>query len=515
MANGVGGFLTKRAYRDPEMEALVDVATERRFNYAELNARANAMANAFRQRGVAKGDRVALLLLNGIEFVESFFGLAKLGAVVVPLNWRLVADELSYILKDSGAETLVYGCEFGEVVADLHDRGGEGSDIGTWLEVGDIDGRQPFSEPYESVLAAAPTAEADTDTRGEDLLFIMYTSGTTGMPKGVVHTHDTITWAIHTIGATVDQQMGDRYVVALPMYHVGALTPAINLIYSGCTGILLRQFDPKVMWQVIADEKATTTLAVPAMLNFMLMVPEFDQFDYSRLRWIMSGASPVPVSLIEKYADLGIEIHQVYGLTECGGPGCVIGTADAMTHIGSTGKAFYHTEVRVVNEDGSDVPPGQPGQVLLRARHNMKEYWNLPEATKETLRGGWLHTGDVALMDAEGFVTIHDRLKDLIISGGENVYPAEVENVILQHEGVAEVAVIGQPSEAWGESPFAAVVRKDETLTEAAVLQFCEGKLARYKLPKGVGFVDEIPRNPTGKPLKRILREQFPGPAKE
>ncbi len=515
MASGVGGFLAKRAYRDPEMEALVDVATGRRFNYAELNARANATANAFSDRGIAKGDRVALLLLNGNEFVECFFGLAKLGAVIVPLNWRLVADELSYILKDSGAQCLVYGSDFAETAADLHDRAGGGSDVGTWIEVGNADDRQPFAEPYESVLAGTSTTEPVTDGGGDDLLFIMYTSGTTGRPKGVVHTHDTITWAILTIAATVDQQMGDRYVIALPMYHVGALTPAINLVYSGCTGILLRQFDPKAMWQVIADEKATTTLAVPAMLNFMLMVPEFEQFDYSHLRWIMSGASPVPVSLIEKYADLGIEIHQVYGLTECGGPGCVIGTADAMTHIGSTGKAFYHTEVRVVDEDGADVAPGEPGQVLLRARHNMKEYWNLPEATAETMRDGWLHTGDVALMDAEGFVTIHDRVKDMIISGGENVYPAEVENVILQHEGVAEVAVIGQPSEAWGESPFAAVVRGDENLTEADVMQFCDGKLARYKLPKGVGFVDEIPRNPTGKPLKRILREQFPGPAKE
>ncbi len=264
-----------------------------------------------------------------------------------------------------------------------------------------------------------------------------------------------------------------------------------------------------------AREKLTVNLAVPAMLNFMLQVPDFQSYDFSHLRWIMSGASPVPASLIETYKDIGIEVHQVYGITEAGGPGTLISPDDAMVKIGSAGKAFFHTTVKVVDGDGKETEPGEPGELLIKGAHVMKGYWNNPKATAETIRDGWLHTGDIALRDEDGFITIHDRVKDMIISGGENVYPAELENVITSHPGVADVAVIGQDSGRWGESPFAVVVRADETLTEAAVLKHCDGKLARFKQPKGVGFIEEIPRNPTGKPLKRVLRDQFPGPAPE
>jgi acyl-CoA synthetase (AMP-forming)/AMP-acid ligase II len=227
----------------------------------------------------------------------------------------------------------------------------------------------------------------------------------------------------------------------------------------------------------------------------------------------MSGAAPVPVPLIEQYAGAGIEIHQVYGLTETGGPACLISPEEAIAKAGSTGPAFFHTDVRVVNEAGEDVAPGEVGEVIVAGAHNMKEYWNRPEATAETIRNGWLHTGDLATMDKEGFVYIQDRKKDMIISGGENVYPAEIENVLLAHPGIGEVAVIGQPSEKWGESPLAVVVKADPGLDAQSVLDFCQGKLARFKQPRAVAFIDEIPRNPTGKVLKRVLREQFPGPA--
>ena len=515
MQDNIGVFLANRARRSPNQEALVDLASGERFDFQQLNRRVNALADALRGRGINKGDRVGLLMFNCTEFVEGFYALAKLGAVVVPLNWRLVPDELSFILKDSGTTALIYGIEFAEAAADIQARGAEGSDISQWFEVGPADERQVFALDYAAELAAGSPIEPDVTSGDDDVLFIMYTSGTTGLPKGVVHTHTTMMWAMITISATSDVREADRYVIVLPMYHVGALTPVLAGVYLGGSTIMMRQFDPAAMWQVLEDEKATSTLAVPAMLNFMLMVPDLDKRDISNLRWIMSGASPVPAALIEKYAGIGIEIHQVYGLTECAGPGCVIATADAMDHIGSTGKAFFHTEVRVIDEDGKDMPPGEPGEVVLRGRHNMVGYWNNPEATAQAIRGGWLHTGDVAVIDQDGFVTIQDRIKDMIISGGENVYPAEVENVILQHAGVAETAVIGQPSAAWGESPLAVVVRKEDGLSAADILKHCDGKLARYKLPKGVEFVDEIPRNPTGKPLKRILREQFPGPAPE
>ena len=281
------------------------------------------------------------------------------------------------------------------------------------------------------------------------------------------------------------------------------------------TTILMRAFDPVRLFETIAKERVTVLLAVPAMLNFMLQVPGHERFDTSTLRWIMSGAAPVPVTLIEAYAKRGIEIHQVYGLTESCGPACLISPDEALAKAGSTGKAFFHTDVRVVDERGRDIPPGGSGEVLVRGAHVMQGYWNRPEATAETIRDGWLHTGDLATVDAEGYVYIQDRKKDMIISGGENIYPAEIENVILSHPHVGDVAVIGQASAKWGESPLAVVVKKDPALSEEAVIQHCQGRLARYKQPRAVRFVEEIPRNPAGKILKRLLRERFSEPAAE
>jgi acyl-CoA synthetase (AMP-forming)/AMP-acid ligase II len=342
----------------------------------------------------------------------------------------------------------------------------------------------------------------------------MYTSGTTGLPKGVVHTHDTTMWALFTFAATADVHEGDRYLAALPMFHVGALTPITCNVYQGTTSIVMREFDPVRAWELMGEEKITGGLLVPAMLNFMIQVNDLERFDYSSLRWIQSGASPLPVSLIQQYADLGIAIHQIYGLTESCGPACLITSDDALTRIGSTGRSFFHTDVRVVDETGEDVEPEEHGEVWVAGRHIMKEYWNRPDATAETItQDGWLRTGDVAVMDEDGFVYIQDRIKDMIISGGENVYPAEIENVILTHPAVTEVAVIGQPSEKWVESPFAVVVRKDDSVMEQDILDHCDGKLARFKLPKGAAFIEVIPRNANGKVLKRLLREKFPGPA--
>jgi len=431
------------------------------------------------------------------------------------LNWRLVADELGYILTDSGASMLIYGAEFADVVGEIQAGGEAASVVRTWIEVAADGTRQPFATAYDAFVADAPQTEPPLEGHGDDLAFIMYTSGTTGHPKGAMHTHHSLTAALITLVPTIDFHYGDRYSIVLPLFHVGALIPLLVCTYKGVTAILLKQFDPGLMWRITEAEKITTTLAVPAMLNFMLQVPAKDEVDYSTLRWVLSGASPVPVELIRAYADLGIEVHQLYGLTESGGPATCISPDDAMVRIGSAGKAYFHTEVRVVNDDGEDVAPGEPGELLVRGEHNMAGYWQNPAATAEALRDGWLHTGDIALMDEDGFVTIHDRLKDMIISGGENVYPAEIENVIIGHPKIADVAVIGRGSARWGESPFAVMVAADDSVTVDEVMQYCDGRLARYKLPRGGAFIEEIPRNPTGKPLKRLLRERFPEAAPE
>lgn len=507
MRNNVGLFLSKRAFRDPNLEALVEPARGRRFTYRQFDDRSNRVANALLDLGVGFGDRVGVLLMNGVEFLETFFACGKIGAVCVPLNWRLVPDELEFILSDSGTSTLIFGSEFAAAAADLH---GRKTMVHRWIELnsGTPGERQPFALDYDGLLAAAGDAEPPIAGADDDLLFIMYTSGTTGLPKGVMHSHRTVTWGILTVNSTADLRYKDRYILALPFFHVGALNPALCLVHRGGTGIIMRAFDPNQAWELIEQESVTNMLAVPAMLNFMLQAGHGGR-SFSTLRWIMSGAAPVPVSLIHEYIALGIEIHQVYGLTESCGPACLLTSDDAVQRAGSTGKAFFHTAVRVVDGEGRDCAPGEPGEVIVAGAHIMLGYWNRPEATAETVRDGWLHTGDVATMDADGFVTIMDRVKDMLISGGENVYPAEIENVILSNTKVSDVAVLGIPSPKWGESPLAVVVRKDATLTPEEVISGCKGRLAAFKMPKAVRFVDEIPRNPSGKILKRVLRDQF------
>ena len=509
----IGDSLSTRAFLNPKREALYDVAAGQRYTFTELNARANRCCSALQSLGLGKGDRVALLTYNGHEFVEGFFGPAKAGFVLMPLNWRLTAGELSFILKDGGAKAIIFDADFAPVVAQIKAMEETGSDIEHWICIGEA--KPDFAVGYEALLAGYSDAEPWDKADGDDNLFIMYTSGTTGNPKGVVHTHTTVFWALLTLCNTAEIHLSDKYMVLLPLFHVGALTPMIASVYKGNTLVILRNFDPQKAWSLIESEQINTTLAVPAMLGFMLQVPDFQRFDWSSLRAITSGAAPLPVTTINSYMELGIEVHQVYGMTETCGPGCLIGPDDARHKIGSTGKSFFHTQVRIADSAGNEIPRGEPGEVQVRGPHIMKEYWNRPEATADTIVDGWLHTGDVAVMDEEGFVTIQDRIKDMIISGGENVYPAEIENVLLSHAGIADAAVIGQDSAKWGESPLAVVVRKDPALTEAQVLAHCNGKLARFKLPKGAVFVDAIPRNPSGKVLKRVLREQYPGPAPE
>jgi O-succinylbenzoate-CoA ligase len=513
MQNNVGLFITKRASLNPNGEALVDTTRGRRFTYAELSARCNRLANALVDSGLAKGDRVATLLMNGHEFVEVFFGTAKVGGVVVGLNFRLVADELSFILTDSGSETLVFGSQFADLATELHARGAQGTKVRRWIHVGDAADRPDFAIGYEDMLANATADEPEIGAADDDLLFIMYTSGTTGLPKGVMQSHNTTLWSSVTALITADVRWDDRYLICLPLFHVGALNPLISSFHKGGTVVMMSQFDPVRIWEIFAEERINVTLAVPAMLNFMLQTFDSEKHDISSLRWVMSGAAPVPVPLIEKYAAMGIEIHQVYGLTESCGPACLISPEDALERAGSTGKAFFHTDVKVVDPDGHEVAGGQTGEVLVRGPHLMLGYWNRPEATAETIVDGWLHTGDIAEIDTDGYIYIQDRIKDMIISGGENVYPAEIENVLAGHAGISEVAVIGIPSAKWGESPLAVVVKQDEALTADEVLRHCEGKLAPFKLPRHVEFIEVIPRNPTGKVLKRVLREQFPGPA--
>ena len=512
MKTNIGDWLARRAMLTPNRESYVDGQSSERLTFAELNTRSCKIANAFLANGVSKEERIGLLLGNCSEFMEAYFALAKIGAVVVPLNWRLSPDELEFILKDSGTKRLIFDSSFLQVVEDLHSRGDK-TDIHQWIQLSHDTPVAHFAEDYRKMRDQGEYVEPDLDIGDDDLLYIMYTSGTTGLPKGVVHTHNTVAWAIFTFLGTLDVHEKDRYFSPMPMFHVGALSPLTLMVYKGITSIVMHSFEPIQAWRLIEQERATFGLMVPAMLNFMLQVGDIQRFDFSSLRLVLTGAAPVPDALLETYDELGIPVVICYGLTESCGPASIIDEENALRKIGSAGKPFFHTDVKVVRPDGTECAVDESGEVLVRGNHIMREYWNRPEVTTETIVDGWLHTGDVARKDSEGFLYIQDRIKDMIISGGENVYPAEIENVLQEHPDVAESAVIGQPSEKWGESPLAIVVRKNADLTDADILNFLQGKIARYKLPYGVVFVDSIPRNPSGKILKWELREQFPGPA--
>ncbi|MEM7219012.1 MAG: long-chain-fatty-acid--CoA ligase [Pseudomonadota bacterium] len=508
----LAALLRNRVALHPDRLAYIDGNSHLRLTFNELSERVDRLGNALRAAGIEKGERVGLLLMNSAEFVEAYFALGLVGAVVVPLNWRLVPDELEFILKDSGTKRLIFDEEFLDTVTELHSRGDK-TDIKQWLQVeGDVDVAD-FADGYTAFRNGGAAEPPAFGAGADDMLYIMYTSGTTGLPKGVVHTHRTSFWSALTIASTADYHEGDVFLSPLPMFHVGALTPLTVNIYQGSTSVVMRSFDPTRAWELLEKERVTTALMVPAMLNFMLQVKVPDASAYAQLRWVMSGAAPVPVSLTAAYNDIGIRILEIYGLTETCGPACLMDSEHALAKPGSTGKQFYFTKIKIAGDDGIEVPRGEAGEVWVQGEHVMREYWNRPDATAETLVDGWLRTGDVAMMDEDGFVFIQDRIKDMIISGGENVYPAELENVLMSHPDIAEAAVIGHESEKWGESPFAIVVRTRDDLTEAEVLNHCQGKMAPFKQPKGAAFIDVIPRNPSGKILKRVLREQFPGPA--
>ena len=517
MKTNIGLLLTKRAQICPNREACVEFERDRRFTFAELNERANRVANALLDKGICPGDRVAALLKNSVEFVETYFAVAKIGAVMVPVNWRLVAAEIAYILEDSGARALVYDSDFDEAVNTLH-RGNHGElAVEQWVrrENGDS-GIPEWALDYSAFTAAAAVTEPPIGAWDDDNLFIMYTSGTTGRPKGAVHSHEGMLWSQLTSMSTSDMRDGDRWLLALPMFHVGCLSPTSLLVHRGGTGVIMRELDIGGMFRCIAQEKVTIFMAVPALLQFMLMTPEREQNDISSVRWIATGAAPVPVSLLRDYEALGIRIFQAYGLTESCGPGTLLLHEDAEAKVGSCGRPQMHTEIKIVDASGNVIPMGsdQAGELLIGGRHLMKEYWNNPQATADTLRDGWLHTGDICTWDSEGFVTICDRMKDMIISGGENIYPAELENVLAACPEVQEAAVIGVASQKWGETPLAIIVPAAGTApTNESLKAYCKENLAGYKVPQLYELVESLPRNPSGKLLKPALRKQFPGPA--
>lgn len=503
MLINIGAFLTKRAMLEPNHDGIVTEG--RHISFKEMNERACRTANVLKSLNVKKGDRVAILAQNCVEYYDVFFGSAKIGAIINPLNWRLAAPELEYIINDAAAQTLVFGPEYTGLVESIS----KNLPVKNYLYVGDQN-TPGFAKNLNILQSSASSGEPEWMGDDDDPLVVMYTSGTTGKPKGAILTHGNFFWASTTFHSVVHFPPGDKVLVILPLFHIAGMFTMPTFVHWGIPAYLMKGFDPKNILEIIEKEKINGFGAVPAMLQFMKFVPNWDKYDFSSVKTILVFAAPVPVPLLQEYAAANIKVQQLYGLTECCGPATVIGPDHAIPKAGSAGLPFFHTEVKVVDDAGNETPPGAIGEVIIKGKHVMKGYWNNPEATAAALKGGWLYTGDLAYKDAEGFIYIADRKKDMIISGGENIYPAEVESVIHGHPKVADVGVIGFPDEKWGEAVKAVVVVKPgETLTEQELIEWLKGKIAKFKIPKKVVFTEQLPRNPSGKILKRILREQF------
>jgi fatty-acyl-CoA synthase len=500
MQFNVGMLLTRRSRLEPDKIGLAFEGQS--LTYRELNERCNRWAHAFTDLGVRKGDRVGILLKNCNEFLEAYFGLAKIGSIIVPLNWRLTPPELEYMCKDSGLRVLICGAEFSQPLETIRPK----LEIQHYLSVG-VTG-PPWAKD-SSFVSQFPTTEPKLATTGEDPALILYTAGTTGYPKGTVRPHESLFWFSAELLLAADMRSEDRIFTALPLFHgPGLIFAGMANVHKGCTTVLMKDPDPLKMLETIQKETINGCVIVPTMLQRMTQVPYFETY-LKMVRWVLS-VQTVPVPLMRTYTALGVKVQQTYGSTEAGW-GTFIGPEQSARKPGSAGLPFFHTEIRIVNEEGVDVIRGDVGEILVKGPDVMKEYWNNPQATKEAIRDGWCYTGDLGRLDEDGYLYILDRKTDMIKSGGEKVYPIEVENVLHAHPKIAEVAVIGQSDEVWGEKVCALVrLKEGEILLPEELIDFCEGKLARYKIPKRVVMREQpLPRNAAGKVLKRVLREEY------
>ncbi len=495
--------MLRRAALNPERIALI--FEEEKVSYGQLAERVRRQATMLKEAGVCAGDRVAYLGFNHPAFFETLFAANTLGAIFVPLNFRLTAEELTFIINDAGVHTLICDdplqptVEQARANLDCQNYYSSESESDNWLHLNTA-----------RASAAPMTDVASVDEH--DICLIMYTSGTTGLPKGAMLTHGNILWnninAMMAFGGSRD----DVILTAAPIFHIGALNVmCLNSFLLGSTVALLRSFDPG---QVLADMQrygATHMFGAPAMFLFMSQHPDFSGTDLSSIKALLCGGAPVPVPLMELYGERGIVFCQAYGLTETAPFACGLSEEWATLKLGSAGQAPLFTEVRIVGDDNKPLSAGEQGEICIRGPNVMKGYWNRPEATAEAIdEMGWFHSGDIGYMDEDDFVFISDRLKDMVISGGENVYPAEVESTLYKHDAIAEVAVIGLPDEKWGEAVTAVVALNEGCeLALEGLREFASEHLARYKIPLRLHFVDALPRNPAGKVLKYVLKERL------
>jgi fatty-acyl-CoA synthase len=502
-----GDLLGERARLTPEKTALVFVPTGQRLTYRELDERAARTAQVWRSAlGLARGDRVGLLAHNRPEFLDAFFASGKSGIVLVPCGTRLTAHELEHVVRDSGMRALVYDGAFADTVRSLRALAA----LDHWIALDDP--ADAADARWSDLLSRTPSPEPRTPVSPEDPYCLLYTSGTTGKPKGVIVPHRMVSWNAYNTVIGWQLREDDVSPVFTPLYHAGGLGAFLTPIFAiGGTVVLLAGFDPDEIWRTMERERCTVVLGVPTIWKLLMEAPEFTTTDLSGVRWLISGGAPLPTYIIESYHARGIVFRQGYGLTEVGVNCFAMTDEDAARKKGSIGRPLMFTEAKLVDDGGREVPIGEVGELLLRGPHVCRGYWNNPEATAAALdQDGWFHTGDSARRDEEGFFFIAGRQKDMFISGGVNVYPAEVEGELLLHPAVQDAAVIGVPDETWGEVGAAFVVlRPAATASAEELAAHLAHRLARYKIPRRFLFVESLPRTAYGKVVKSELASRL------
>jgi len=511
--NGVGSWLRRRRPKSGPKAALV--AGGRTLSYDDLAGRTEQLAQALRKRGVAKGSRVAYLGENDPSFVETFFACGLLGAIFVPLNTRLAAPELQFQLQDSGARLLVNAAALDALAA----ASAEDTPVACRLAVlpdggtpGSAAELPPGVEDYETALREGGDGPLDEAVGHEDGAMILYTSGTTGKPKGALLTHGNITWNCINTLVDMDLTRNDVALMISPLFHVASLDMGLlPMLLKGATVVLEAKFDAGRALELIERHRVTTLNGVPTTFQMLCEHPGWAAADLSSLEKLTCGGSAVPRRVLDAYEERGIGFTNCYGMTETAPGATMLPVWKSKEKAGSAGLPQFFTDVRISDPLGGPVAPGEVGEIQISGPNVIREYWNRPEATAGSFAdSAWFRSGDMGYLDAEGFLFVSDRMKDMIISGGENIYPAEVEAAIAELGAVASVAVIGVDDDKWGEVPRAIVVlREGATLSEAELRAYLEGRLARYKIPKSVVFVEDMPRTASGKIRKVELRRQF------